>query len=59
VSEREAAAILAVAEELRARKTTEAIADAAKESVRSLRDQVSALQSLNGNVRAAAGLVSF
>jgi hypothetical protein len=56
VSEREARATLAVAAELRDRKHTEVIADAARESVRSLRDQLSALQSLNRNARYAAGL---
>jgi hypothetical protein len=56
VSEREAAATLAVADELRDRKTTEAVADACREAVRSLRDQLSACQSLNANTRYAAGL---
>jgi hypothetical protein len=58
VAEREAAAILAVETELRERRHTEAIADAAKESVRSLRDQLSAVQSVNRNTRYAAGLDS-
>jgi hypothetical protein len=51
VAEREALATPAVEHELRERKTTEAVADAAKESVRSLRDQLSAVQSVNANVR--------
>jgi hypothetical protein len=41
---------------LRDRKVKEAVADAAKESVRSLRDQLSAVQSANANVRFQAGL---
>lgn len=48
--------LLAVADELRERKATEAVADAAKESVRSLRDQLSAVQSVKANVRHLAGL---
>jgi hypothetical protein len=58
VGEREAHALLAVENELRERKATEAVADAAKESVRSLRDQLSAVQSVNANVRHLAGLGS-
>jgi hypothetical protein len=58
VGAREARATLAVETELRERKHTEAIADACREAVRSLRDQLSALQSLNRNVRYAAGLDS-
>jgi hypothetical protein len=58
VSEREARATLAVEAELRERKHTEAIADAAKEAVRSLRDQLRAVQSVNANVRYQAGLSS-
>jgi hypothetical protein len=42
VSEREAAAVLACADQLTERKTTEAVADAAREAVRSLRDQLGA-----------------
>ena len=42
--------------QLTLRKTSEAVADAAKESVRSLRDQLSACQSANANVRFQAGL---
>jgi hypothetical protein len=56
VAERDAIAVLAVADELLNRKITEAIADAARESVRSLRDQLSAVQSINANTRYAAGL---
>jgi hypothetical protein len=59
VAEREARALLAVEEErllLTARKDTEAIADACREAVRSLRDQLSACQSANANVRFQAGL---
>jgi hypothetical protein len=58
VGEPEARATLEVEAELRARKTTEATADACREAVRSLRDQLSALQSMNRNVRYAAGLDS-
>jgi hypothetical protein len=58
VPEREAQATLAVETELRERKHAEAVADACREAVRSLRDQLSALQSLNRNVRYAAGLES-
>jgi hypothetical protein len=56
VQERDAIAVLAVADELTNRKITEAVADAARESVRSLRDQLSAVQSVNANVRHLAGL---
>jgi len=56
VAEREARATLAVADELTTRKTTEAVADAAKESIRALRDQLSAAQSINSNVRYTSGL---
>ena len=58
VAEREAEATLAVEAELRERKTTEAVADACREAVRSLRDQLSAVQSVNANVRHLAGLGS-
>jgi hypothetical protein len=58
VGEREAAATLVVADELTARKVSEAVADACRESVRALRDQLSAVQSVNANVRQAAGLAS-
>jgi hypothetical protein len=57
VSEREAHALLAVADELRG-KATEGVADACREVVRSLRDQLSAVQSVNANVRHLAGLDS-
>jgi hypothetical protein len=56
VAEREAQATLAVAEELTARKTTEAIADAAKESIRATRDQMHGVMSVNANVRYSVGL---
>jgi hypothetical protein len=56
VAEREAAALLAVEAELRDRKHAEAVADACREAVRSLRDQLSAVQSVNANVRYSAGL---
>lgn len=58
VSDREAQATLHTAAELYERKTTEAVADACREAVRSLRDQLSAVQSVNANVRHAAGLAS-
>jgi hypothetical protein len=58
VSEREARATLAVEAELRERKHAEAIADACREAVRSLRDQLSAVQSVNANIRFQAGLTS-
>jgi hypothetical protein len=58
VAEREARAVFAVAHELRERKATEAVADACREAVRSLRDQLSAVQSVNANVRHLAGLES-
>jgi hypothetical protein len=54
VAEREALATLAVANKLKARKMTEAVADAAKESIRAMRDQLSAVQSINANTRALA-----
>ena len=54
VGEREAAALLTVADELAERKTTEAVADVCREAVRSLRDQLSAVQSVNANARALA-----
>lgn len=50
VAEREAEATLATTELLFQRKTSEAVADAAKESVRSLRDLLSAAQTLNRSV---------
>jgi hypothetical protein len=56
VAEREARATLATQVELTDRKTTEAVADAGREAVRSLRDQLSAVQSVNANVRHLAGL---
>jgi hypothetical protein len=56
VAEREAAATLACADELRERKHSEAVSDACRESVRSLRDQLSAVQSVNANIRHLAGL---
>lgn len=56
VAEQEAKATLECEEILFRRKTTEAIADACRESVRSLRDQLSAAQSANANVRSLAGL---
>jgi hypothetical protein len=56
VGAREAEAVLAVADLLRERRISEAVADACRESVRSLRSQLSALQSVNANARAAAGL---
>jgi hypothetical protein len=58
VGEREARATLAVEAELRQRKRAEAVADACREAVRSLRDQLSAVQSVNANVRHLAGLDS-
>jgi lactam utilization protein B len=56
VAEREAHATLFTSGELYERKTTEAVADACREAVRSLRDQLSAVQSVNANLRHAAGL---
>jgi hypothetical protein len=56
VGDREAQATLDTEKELWARKTSEATADACREAVRSLRDQLSAVQSVNANVRHAAGL---
>lgn len=56
VSEREDEAALATAELLYQRRTSEAVADACRESVRSMRDQLSAVQSVNANVRYASGL---
>jgi hypothetical protein len=56
VSEREAGATLAVETELRDRKYSEAIADACRESIRSLREQLRACQSINANARERAGL---
>jgi hypothetical protein len=56
VSEREAEAVLACADLLRERRHSEALADAAKESIRSLRTQLDALRSINANVRYSAGL---
>jgi len=58
VADREAEATLAVEAELTERKTTEAVADACRETVRSLRDQLRAVQSVNANVRFQAGLGS-
>jgi len=56
VAEREAHATLATQTELTTRKVSEAIADACREAVRSLRDQLSAVQSVNANVRHLAAL---
>jgi hypothetical protein len=56
VQERDAIAVLAVKDALLERKITEAVADAARESVRSLRDQLDAVRSINANTRYAAGL---
>jgi hypothetical protein len=56
VSEREAEAILACADLLRERRISEAVADACRESVRSLREQLGACRSINANVREQAGL---
>ena len=60
VGDREARALLDVENDdrhlLTDRKHKEAIADACREAVRSLRDQLSAVQSANANVRFAAGL---
>jgi hypothetical protein len=56
VAEREAKALISVEDLLMKRKTTEAIASACLESVRSIRDQLAAMQSLNANVRNQAGL---
>src|SRR5262245_10680673 len=56
VGEREAEAILAVADLARERRLAEAVGDAAKESIRSLRQQLSACQSVCANVRFQAGL---
>jgi hypothetical protein len=58
VSEREAAALVATEKELRARKIAEAVADAARESIRSIRDEMTAVEAINRNVRFAAGLDS-
>jgi hypothetical protein len=58
VADREAIATLAVEHQLRDRKTTDAVADACREAVRSLRDQLSAVQSVNANVRHLVGLDS-
>ena len=54
--QREADATEQTAELLRTRKVSEAHADACREAVRSLRDQLSACQSANANVRFQAGL---
>jgi hypothetical protein len=58
VGEREAGAILACADLLRERRISEAVADAARESIRSLREQLGAVRSINANVREQAGLSS-
>lgn len=55
VAEREADATLQCENELMARKTTEAVADACRESVRSLRDQLDAVRSLNASARDQSG----
>lgn len=49
--EREAVATLHCERLLMARRTSEAVADSARESVRSLRDQISAVQSVGAMVR--------
>ena len=56
IAEREAVAMIAVERLLLDRKVKEAVADACRESVRSLRDQIRAVQSVNANVRELAGL---
>lgn len=56
VAEREAEATVTCEDLLWKRKISEAEADACREAVRSLRDQLSAVQSVNANVRHAAGL---
>jgi hypothetical protein len=56
VGEREAEALLATADLLRERRISEAVADACRESVRSLRSQLEACRSINSNVRERAGL---
>jgi hypothetical protein len=56
VGEREAEATILTEKYLTERKVTEAIADACRESVRSLRDQLSAVQSVNANLRHMTGL---
>lgn len=53
---REALATITAEALLRERKRAEAVGDACREAVRSLRDQLSAVQSVNANVRHAAGL---
>lgn len=53
---REATATVDTEDQLRDRKHKEAIADACREAVRSLRDQLSAVQSANANVRHQSGL---
>lgn len=50
VAEREAEATLATEDHLYARKTSEAVADACREAVRSLRDQISAVQTVSRSV---------
>jgi hypothetical protein len=56
VSRQEADATVRCEDLLWKRKTTEAVANAAKASVNSLRDQIDAVRSINSNVRHAAGL---
>jgi hypothetical protein len=51
VAEREAAATVYCEKLLWDRKTKEAVADAAREAARSLRDQISAVQSVGAMVR--------
>lgn len=54
--QREAVATIQAEDKLHTRLTTAAVADACREAVRSLRDQLSAVQSANANVRHQAGL---
>jgi hypothetical protein len=56
VSAREAHATLTTAELLLDRKVAEAVADAGRESVRSMRDQLSAVQSVGAMLRAQMDL---
>lgn len=52
VAEREADAMVQCAALLMDRKGKEAVADAAREAARSLRDQINAVQSISANLRA-------
>ena len=54
VAEREARAVLASESELLAKRTSEAAADACREAVRALRDQLSAVQSVAATTRRLA-----